>query len=727
MNILSTGQYNQGMGKSKLLSSTAGVGSVITTKAGYYVLISDVNKWRFIASAQKEITEVREDHVEKEWPELIKKKIQRLGLTTIDDPRFIAFLREEKELNQLVALIEIPHLSMHEHFNTVNVSNNPVLKQLKEKGENASAENFMVPGTHFPKWFRNRNGELMTYEAWLDRWLTKGIKKHYFAPPRDAHDEVMKDGHSLKVKVKDPDGVEDLITLCHELTQINLTLICPNGHLSDIPWSRFLAWKAVHNRQSNDLFDHAPCCGSPRLKWSENKTKSDGYSSIYIECESCKQKVNLDGVTNLEPFCKGEKPWAIDTDNKDHRIPNDGHCLHPSGRRQTMKVALATANNTYYANGFSSIYIPQHLIDGIDERLAAVADKYGKKYETYQQFKVCSKEEFYKEFMTIERLISDGYEQFVEEIRDLDVQLKKLFLGGLEEIVDDTHEHYRWQEYQCFMNNTNSPVSTHDLSFKDIELPDGLDSYFTKIQQVDELKVCQVQLDFTRVEPIERVIRDNRIVNSHEGQNIYSVDRDKLFVLPANEIYGEGIFLGFNEEAIDSWYKKHQSTLAPILGKLIGTYDEHGQGAGSKRKIISDGLNGAKFLLIHSLTHLLMRELEFSCGYPTASLKERLFISERMSGVLIYTAEGSEGSMGGLVWQGQRDKIADLLRKALDRAQECSSDPLCWTSDGQGLFNLNLAACFSCSMVSETACEEWNLGLDRRVLIDPIYGFFANY
>jgi len=41
-----------------------------------------------------------------------------------------------------------------------------------------------------------------------------------------------------------------------------------------------------------------------------------------------------------------------------------------------------------------------------------------------------------------------------------------------------------------------------------------------------------------------------------------------------------------------------------------------------------------------------MRELEFSCGYPTASLKERLYIStnpeKQMSGLLIYTAEGSE-------------------------------------------------------------------------------------
>jgi hypothetical protein len=82
--------------------------------------------------------------------------------------------------------------------------------------------------------------------------------------------------------------------------------------------------------------------------------------------------------------------------------------------------------------------------------------------------------------------------------------------------------------------------------------------------------------------------------------------------------------------------------------------------------------------------------------------------------------------MGGLVWQGQPDKISELIKSCLQRAYHCSSDPLCWESDGQGIFDLNLAACFSCGLVSETACEERNLGLDRRVLIDPEFGYFKN-
>ena len=130
----------------------------------------------------------------------------------------------------------------------------------------------------------------------------------------------------------------------------------------------------------------------------------------------------------------------------------------------------------------------------------------------------------------------------------------------------------------------------------------------------------------------------------------------------------------------------------------------------------------AMFYMLHTFSHIILKELEFSCGYPTASLKERLYQSDRMCGVLIYTTDGSEGSMGGLVWQGQQRLIEKIITSALENATECSSDPLCWENEDQ----LNLAACFSCCLVSETSCERRNMGLDRRALIDPDFGFFKD-
>jgi hypothetical protein len=123
-----------------------------------------------------------------------------------------------------------------------------------------------------------------------------------------------------------------------------------------------------------------------------------------------------------------------------------------------------------------------------------------------------------------------------------------------------------------------------------------------------------------------------------------------------------------------------------------------------------------------------MRELEFKCGYPTASLSERIYVSNdlnyRMYGCMIYTAEGAEGSMGGLIAQTRPDNLIKLITNALERARICNSDPLCWESDGQGLFELNFASCFSCSLVSETSCELRNIYLDRRILVDKVNGYF---
>lgn len=136
--------------------------------------------------------------------------------------------------------------------------------------------------------------------------------------------------------------------------------------------------------------------------------------------------------------------------------------------------------------------------------------------------------------------------------------------------------------------------------------------------------------------------------------------------------------------------------------------------------MILDAYGASPFYLLHTLAHLIIKELEFSCGYPSTSLTERIYYSDRMCGILIYTTDGAEGGMGGLVWQGQPDLIKRIILRSLDRAQNCSSDPVCWNNDE----TLNYAACFSCCMISETSCEYRNMGLDRRALIDSDYGYF---
>ena len=176
------------------------------------------------------------------------------------------------------------------------------------------------------------------------------------------------------------------------------------------------------------------------------------------------------------------------------------------------------------------------------------------------------------------------------------------------------------------------------------------------------------------------------------------------------------MFFSFSEEKVNEWLSVHGAELEEHYHINPNSIDEIY--ASMYERMSLGGI--AKFYLLHTFSHVIMKELEFSCGYPTASLSERLYFSDKMCGVLIYTADGAEGSMGGLVWQGQPQLIEGIIRSAMNRALSCASDPICWENEDQ----LNYAACFSCAMVSETSCEERNLALDRRVLVDDNFGFF---
>lgn len=764
MNILQAHQYNQGIGKYKLLSSTAGVGSIITTKFGTYVLVSDINKWQFVTVFNNRI-KILLQSPPKDIYDGIKREAENLGLTLVDDKRFVKFIQHEKEINNLECLVAIPQMALNENFNSVNWTKkvhgrtepaHPIAMALNEvnNGNPGKAEDYQIQGTHFPKWFlgaRKNKGkqELKKIDEWKTEWIKKGNGKNDFSPPRDANAPIEDSNRNqISKRYIDYNNVQRTIPLFRELSQTNLILICPNGHLSDIPWAKFLYWKTQKETnqpdvddKGKDLFNLQTCCPNPELKWSESTTKSEGYGSVYIECSNCglgsgsskeKPKITLEGINSLKPNCKGHKPWEIDPSYSEY-LPFEK--CHKNGNeenndKEEMSVALVTANNTYYANGFSSLFIPMHLAENISQALKKAMDA----IEVNLSKTTKTKEKYW------EKNIEDDFEDFLREndIYDesltIDILRSKYFKVENKNDNQDFHENYRYQEYKCFSQNSSFEglKENKGLSFKDIDLSESLSKYFVKIQQVDELKVTNIQFDFTRVKPKERIVKinengDRDIQESSAGQNIFSIDGTELFVLPANETLGEGIFFQFDDLKIERWLEENNQILMLRFSKYLDNEIQNGQQwAGTMQKLKN---NGIKHFLIHSFSHMMMRELEFSCGYPTASLKERLYISTNpeklMSGVLIYTAEGSEGSMGGLVSQGEPRKILEIIKKGLERSINCSSDPLCWESEGQGIFDLNLSACFSCSLVAETACEEMNLGLDRRVLVDDQFGYFV--
>jgi len=256
-----------------------------------------------------------------------------------------------------------------------------------------------------------------------------------------------------------------------------------------------------------------------------------------------------------------------------------------------------------------------------------------------------------------------------------------------------SHEHY----------NKNDFIFSHQST--DLLQENGV----TNLVKVARLKMTTVQTGYTRQEPLDADLFLSGYIDKIKPQYTSTNAKNTEYLLGI-ENFGEGIFISIDIAHIDSYIDKQAILLEEV-------FDKSRNSPLFKTKFTSANHLG-RFVYVHTLSHLLMKELEFSCGYPTVSLSERLFVDgEDMQGVLIYTVGGMDGSYGGLASQADPDKFKDLLDKALERAQDCASDPICSHSEGQGVGEMNLAACYSCALVAENACESFNSFLDRRVVL----------
>jgi hypothetical protein len=139
----------------------------------------------------------------------------------------------------------------------------------------------------------------------------------------------------------------------------------------------------------------------------------------------------------------------------------------------------------------------------------------------------------------------------------------------------------------------------------------------------------------------------------------------------------------------------------------------------------NDGYPGIRYAMLHTLSHLLIRELALECGYNAASIRERIYADTSglrpQAGILIYTAAAdSDGTLGGLVDLGKPENLGRLLEQALNRSKICSSDPLCSEHDPEKDRSLHGSSCHACSLVAETSCEPGNRYLDRSLLIPTL-------
>jgi hypothetical protein len=495
------------------------------------------------------------------------------------------------------------------------------------------------------------------------------------------------------------------------MIQVRFVAACVNGHIQDFPW-----WEWVFQNPS------PPREGRLRMQSSG----SASLAGVKILCEENSQQIKvvesrtLAGAFNYSPgdksslsrlaiYCRGENPALAE----DKSEPCCGEHLYP---------LLRGSSNVYFPHVVSSIYLPFKDDSASEEILEILEDPH-----VWYVLKM---------FGNAREVTASDVRPILQEVYpDRDVSAEGLAeaankklkgqAGSKKETVetDDPEQAYRREEYVLFGKDihegypkTNLLIRSEDVSgYENI-----VSENFSRISLVHKLRETRAFVGFTRIFPQD---------NMTDKQRRRLIMKKKKDWLPAVIVRGEGIFLQINESRLSTWEKQYSNQLAGRLATLQAVYDDVRVRRNQNPRTITP-----RFVLLHTLSHLLINQLVYECGYGSASLRERLYCADGdnpMAGILIYTAAGdSEGTMGGLVRMGKPGRLESIIKRAIENANWCSTDPVCIESVGQGPDNCNLAACHSCALIPETSCEEQNRLLDRGVVVGTLsrteLGFFGN-
>ena len=525
---------------------------------------------------------------------------------------------------------------------------------------NGYIEGICVPATFFPRWMRcPKCGRLYS----RDIWKSQDTDTPICTDPADSN----------KRKCK---GVR--------LEQVQHVVVHPEGYLADVGW-HFL----THKNDKNE------CKIKDKLILDVNEADN----RRQLRCEACKAATRFDvndpqslGHVNKQPWLYDkpvQEPFRSDGNARIRKV-NDSLVYSPVAESALVippesSVRKGTPVDLLYRSAED-----RKRIDNMDNELAKaktdlqcrrarrVIDNLAKEYKcSVREIEDAIKEiedgyPFYGQVFSNSRLYEDEY---------------KAFLDKTEHKADEdfvTHNYSSgWRE---FVNSSkHSPLVLSRANT------------IQELVKVDRLKEVRVFKGF------KREFGDTIVPPDVLGEADW---------LPAIELYGEGIFFTVDEKSLTEWEQNK------LVNKRLQSINKRFNASGmeSPQKLT------ARFILLHTLSHLLIRQLEASGGYPAASLKERLYCNPGnseypMSGILIYTtAPDKSGTLGGLAELTEPRYFLNILSQALDHARWCSSDPVCSEHDGQGPGLLNLAACHACALIPDTACMYGNLLLDRAMI-----------
>lgn len=477
-----------------------------------------------------------------------------------------------------------------------------------------------------------------------------------------------------------------------DVIPIRFVAACEKGHLQDIEWR----W-VVHG---------GAACQEPM--WVEEKGTSADPADTSVVC-GCGRRLSLQDT--FQPgrlgICRGERPWLIDRD--------------PDGCDLNLKLLTRTATNTYFPQVYTVISLPTEedeltrLVDDLSGDLTTVQTVGDVSQAKRFNPKISASLGPYQDAEIFERLqrIRDG--ATTDASRSPKLSEFDAFASGRAEIGNNypTAKLYAQTLPRGAWVDPNAAI---DLTA------------ITNVVAVHRLREVSCLYGFTRFEAAP-TSADGDIEDVQLAVRGASISRGADW-LPAIEQFGEGIFIHFDDAAIRQWLQ------SPVTEhrhkKLLAGYG-HWQ---TRFTDNAPQYPGTPYVLLHSISHALMAEIALDCGYPSSSLKERVYALSSSPagevdrcGILIYTASvGAQGTLGGLV--ATTPRFAHILASALNRLSICSNDPICADHEPDnrsGDRATHGAACHGCLLIAETSCELRNLFLDRGLLVSTMAGEQAGY
>lgn len=494
------------------------------------------------------------------------------------------------------------------------------------------------------------------------------------------------------------------------LEPVRFVTKCEDGHLQDFNW---IAYKQL--TCSNACQKHERWGPAESIYYLDETSQGDFFNSIKINCRSCKSKASLGRVKKiiasindgdfdkLDPkeknifTCNGWRPWL------------EGNESESCSR--TLDFVPRGQSNVYIPIRESYISIPKDDFTDLDIDHDGILNSL---FYDDDPSKQVTKEEAIQDIPVTKRFRGDEIKQAIinnfgdTSEEDLNTKVDQ-YLHDLinwrvscEEIsADEIEKNYKFNE----LRSLSSEVVSDEFICHPIDISGNkfLNVKFESISKIEKLKIVNVLLGF------------QRSFNADDDQIRFHPSINKPSYLPSSISWGEGIFMEFRFEEVQKWAETNKG----FIDKRDAELDQR-----SKNSLQFRDIKNTKYSMVHSFSHMFMKQLAYESGFSVTELTEKIYFFEEESkiGLLIHTTSGdAQCSMGGLSDLADPLKLENTIRRGLNMNLSCSNDPLCADSTGQGTSALSHAACFGCLMLPEICCEVRpikNSYLDRNLLIN---------